>query len=325
MIPGETVVCRASPSLALIKYWGKQENGNNIPATTSLAVNIDRFLSETLVRINPHKKDEIWVNGEKENHPRYLNYFNNLRKKLKVPFFFHAVSFNNFPTAAGLASSSSGFAALTCACVRASGKQIPTAEISALARVGSASAARSVFGGFVILRAGATSAEQIYPADYWPNLRLIIAAVADKPKPISSRSAMERVRATSPFYPNWVRASNEIADRALAALKLKDLRELGMAMRSSYLKMFATMFAADPPIIYWLPKSLEIIRFCEDLRQEGLEVWETMDAGPQVKIVCLEKDIRSIVKKIKNKIKGIKIFSVQPGGEPFILGSKYGN
>jgi diphosphomevalonate decarboxylase len=229
---------------------------------------------------------------------RFARFFANLRKQTGIRCGFQVDTTNNFPTAAGLASSASGFAALAMACTGAAGKEVPLETLSAVARLGSASAARAVFGGWVILRSGARAAEPLFDCGYWPELRVLVVAVEKGAKPISSRQAMEHVRKTSPYYRGWLRSSEEAVTAALQAIKEKDLTRLGQTMRTSYMRMFASMLAADPPVVYWLPESVRVIHECEQMRQDGLTAWETMDAGPQVKILCRKADLPDVKARI---------------------------
>lgn len=285
---------RAHPSLALVKYWGKQQHGTNIPATGSIGVSLAALVTETTV--TPAECDTLSIDGVEQPSERYQPFFAALRDRLATvtnrpeirDARFHVESTNSYPTAAGLASSAGGFAALTvasCAALGVPREQIGDATLSAIARVGSGSAARSVFGGFVRWDAGAEYAESLYPPDWWPELRVVVVPVSRETKSISSRDAMNRTRATSPMYAAWVADAPSLVSAAALAIGRRDLPSLGSAMRRSYLRMFATMFAADPPILYWTPESVEAIRRLEKLRSDGIEAWETMDAGPQIKVL----------------------------------------
>ena len=295
--------CRASPSLALLKYWGKLETGDNLPATPSLAVTLGGLYTDTWVR--SAQDDSISIRGDAASHEptrrggeRTTRFFDCLRSHLGVTKHFEARSVNSFPTAAGLASSSSGFAALTGACVTAAERELPPQELSEIARIGSVSAARSIYGGFVLLPAGALSAHQVFDARHWPDLRIVVVITHKGPKPESSRKAMRDTSATSPFYPQWVTESNTMLSEALSALRDRDLEKLGDIARSSYSMMHAAMLAARPPILYWLPATLAVIRACQELRSRGIGAWETIDAGPQVKILCAARDSETVAQRV---------------------------
>ncbi|MGA2613365.1 MAG: diphosphomevalonate decarboxylase [Spirochaetia bacterium] len=289
--------CRASPSLALVKYWGKLETGDNLPATPSLAVTLGGLYTDTSARIA--EEDSITVGGWLQDPGRYARFFDCLRSRLRVSSRFQVRSVNSFPTAAGLASSSSGFAALAGACVRAAGRDIPMEELSELARMGSVSAARSVFGGFVLLPEGARAASQAFDVAHWPDLRIVVAVLRPGPKPVSSRKAMQETAEKSPFYPQWVSQSRALLPEALQALQDRDLEKLGQIVRSSYSMMHAVMLASRPPILYWLPATLAVIHACRQLRDRGTGAWETIDAGPQVKILCSAADAQKVVRGVQ--------------------------
>lgn len=313
--PVDSVLCTASPSLALTKYWGKREGGANIPATSSLAVTLGALTSTTRVQ-RTAGKDTVLVDGAPQSGARYAPLFEALREETGSREQFLVESSNNFPTAAGLASSSSGMAALVCALDALLGTGLPRWKLSRIARVGSGSAARAVFGGFTVLPAGGTDAQQAYPADHWDEMRVLVAVLQAAPKAVSSRDAMERVRRTSPYFRAWMEDAEEVFTDAREALALRDLDRLGHAMRLSYLRMFSTMFAADPPVIYWQPESLAVIRACEQLRLSGLPAYETMDAGPQVKILTTAEHVETLTARLSPLAERILVSSV--GGPPVV-------
>jgi diphosphomevalonate decarboxylase len=302
---------RASPSLALLKYWGKLEGEENLPATPSLAVTLGGLFTETWVREAP--TDSVTIAGELQDGKRFQRFFDNLRSRLGIDGHFEARSGNSFPTAAGLASSSSGFAALAGACARTAGRELPGGEISALARVGSVSAARSVFGGFVLLPAGARSAVQVHDARHWPDLRIVVAVTHHGPKTVSSREGMARTSATSPFFRQWISQSQALLPEAVAALRSRDLEKLGDLVRTSCAMMHATALAARPPVLYWIPATVAVMDACRELRNQGTGAWETIDAGPQVKILCAAGDVERVIRRVKEVAPGIQTISCFPG------------
>jgi len=337
--PRAAFSCRASPSLALLKYWGKASGGKNLPATPSLALSLGALATTTHVEASREGSDEVFVGEARQPEARYADFFNAVRRALGAELRFTASSGNDFPTASGLASSSSGFAALACACVRAgealleaeggrrvwsrrrAGAALSAGEVSSLARIGSVSAARAVFGGFCLLPARARAARPLFPQDHWPELRILVALASVEEKPISSRAAMERSRSSSIFYRSWVAGAGAELRGAIAALERRDLEELGSYVRRSYLRMFGTMLANEPPLIYWLPESLAMIRECEAMRREGIGVWETMDAGPQVKMLCLADDAPRIAERIKSSGAASAVIESRVGGAPELRAS----
>jgi diphosphomevalonate decarboxylase len=304
-------VCRAGPSLALIKYWGKTIKGDNLPATPSLAVTLGGVHTET--RAEVAEEDAVTVDGVPLDPDRGAGFFSALRETLGITAHFSAESRNNFPTAAGLASSSSGFAALAGACARAAGCDASLSDLSAIARAGSASAARAVFGGFVLLPAGGRRARPLHDADHWPDLRIVIAVIERGAKPVSSRAGMEETRSGSPYYFSWIKESAELLPDAMRALETRDLELLGETARRSYSLMHGAILGARPPLLYWLPGTVAVIHACAEMRAEGIAAWETIDAGPQVKVLCLAPDAPAICARIGGLGFGIETILCRPG------------
>lgn len=318
-----SIYVKASPSLALIKYWGKKQEGTNIPATSSLAVTLKELV--TVTKITPTAaQDCLTIDGAVEESEKMKRYLALLKDKLGIKGTFAIESFNNFPKAAGLASSSSGYAALAKGFSALSSQQFDLRQLSALAQMGSGSAARSIFEGFTTMKAGNRFAENLYNARYWPELRIIVCLVTVDEKEMSSSAAMNAVRAQSIFYSNWLEASEKHYQSGLKALLHKDLDALGIAMQLSYQQMFATMLGTDPPIFYWYPQSVALIRLCRDFRKQGVSAWETMDAGPQVKILCLDSQISVILPRLSELINKDRLIVTTPGlGASLIDESEY--
>ena len=331
----------AHPSLALVKYWGKQSGGVNLPATSSLGVTVGALTTRTTCSLAA--KDSLAIDGVPSDPGKISAFFDELRRYLRTAVGsagargtgvkhpggrpaagrdgggpaprFAVESHNSFPTAAGLASSASGFAALTMAAVAAAGGNTDdTAALSALARHGSGSAARSIFGGFTAWPAGAPAAEEIFPRDWWPELRIVVLPLSAVGKPISSREAMNLTRDTSPYYPAWIADAPTLFTRAREALSRRDLEALGTVMRLSYLRMFATMLGAEPPVEYWIPASVAVQRRLAELRAAGVGAWETMDAGPQVKVLTTEDEADRVVRECSPWCSGEPVIS--PVGGP---------
>lgn len=301
-----------SPSLALIKYWGKSDTEKNLPATSSIAVTLDGLLTETTVA--RAQRDQVFINGTEIPIKRFTKFFDNVRYTLKTDEHFAVESEVNFPVAAGLASSSSGFAALALACSQLIDPTVSDQTVSEMARLGSASAARSIYGGFTVLRKETPYAEPLNID--WPELYIIVAIVNTNAKSQSSRKVMELSRTSSPFYETWLKHSDLLFDRALSALTDKDFDTLGPLMQQSYLAMFSTMLTSTPPTLYWEPETVKLLKTCEAFRNEGLPVWETMDAGPQVKLFCLEKDLNPLLIQIQERHPDVKLMISRAGGKP---------
>ncbi|GAB6088965.1 diphosphomevalonate decarboxylase [Spirochaeta dissipatitropha] len=317
---------QTEPSLALVKYWGKAETGLNIPATGSIAVSLSGLNTSTDIRlIQDSKQDRMILNGEVRNDPKinsFLDYFRQRYPQAKK-LVFEINSSNNFPTSAGIASSSSGFAALAIGLARASGLQLDNSELSRLARCGSGSASRAVFGGFTSFPAGAEAASQLFGHEHWPDLQIIVVMVHTGSKPVGSRDAMELTRKTSDYYQAWIELSADLQISAEQAVAERDLSKLGPIMRRSYMAMFGSMFAADPPVLYWLPDSVALIHQAAEWRRKGLEIWETMDAGPQVKLICTRKELPRIEADLKTLFPHLNYFCASVGSGPIVRQEDY--
>lgn len=334
-----SILVKTSPSLALIKYWGKKNHGFNIPATTSIAVTLEGLTTTTLV----HKEgsERLVIKDDTQTSEQSLSeYMTLVRKYKKISMHPDAHSINSFPTAAGLASSSSGFAALALGIsglekmhlyntesvsILLSNKKF-SKEASMLARLGSVSASRSVYGGFTILWQGACYAEQLADTSYWSDLRIMVAIVDKGEKSVSSRNGMRVTAQTSPYYKAWLNDAKKISQEALLAFYAKDLEKLGTCMRASYLRMHASAMASAEPILYWLPESLTILKIAERLRKEGFSIWETMDAGPQVKLIYPIDEETALLKRFtalleacdKQLADTVDLVLAKPGGKPEI-------
>jgi diphosphomevalonate decarboxylase len=306
------VSAAASPSLAVVKYWGKMDVGTNLPATPSLGVSLGGLQTNTRVSFSSGL-DRVSLDGEVQPAERFSTFFDAVRDTLNTEARFEVESRNTFATAAGLASSASGFAALARACVRLCGSDVDDGDVSALARVGSGSAARSVFGGFTAFPAGSDRAEQLFDAGHWPELRVVVCTVHAGAKEASSREAMERARRSSPYYREWVSDAPALFREAKEALIERDIEKLGDLGRLSYLRMFSTMFSSRPPVLYWRPESLSVIRACSQLRSEGLPAWETMDAGPQVKILTLRDYADRLRDRLEAALPGLSTLASEVG------------
>ncbi|BCR22096.1 diphosphomevalonate decarboxylase [Borrelia sp. HM] len=296
------VRCKVNPSLALIKYWGKKDRFLNIPGTSSIAVSIDKFYSVSELELSC--KDEIILNSKPVVlKDREIKFFNYARKILNNPnVYFKVISTNNFPTAAGLASSSSGFASIA-ACILKYFNKYSNQKASELARIGSASASRAIYGGFTFLKEGAKSAFQANNFNYFNDLYIIFAIVDNQEKEISSRIAMEICKQERFYWDAWVKSSRNIFKQALYFFLKGDFNAFGLQVVKSYQCMFALMLSSS--IIYFKSRTIELIKYVSELRSKGILVFETMDAGPQVKILCLKRDLEFILTKLTQNFRDV--------------------
>ena len=282
----------APANIALCKYWGKRDDALNLPVTSSLSISLDRRGDHTVLSAIDSPSDEILLNGEpvrpeRDFAVRVTAFLDGFRRTPSQRFRVDTT--NTVPTAAGLASSASGFAALVLALDKLMDWGLDRTALSVLARLGSGSACRSVHDGFVVWHRGDREdgmdsfAEPLGPS--WPSLRIGIVSVSVAAKPISSRSAMDRTRKSSRLYESWPRKVADDLDRILIAIRNHDFNQLGTTAESNALSMHATMIATWPPVVYWLPQSLERMRRVWALRDQGLPLYFTMDAGPNLKLL----------------------------------------
>ncbi|MCB5952057.1 diphosphomevalonate decarboxylase [Enterococcus sp. BWT-B8] len=289
---------RAYTNIALIKYWGKKDDQLILPMNSSLSLTLDTFYTETTVSFDSALlKDQFYLNDQLQNEKqteKISRFLDIVRKNNQTDLFAHVKSHNFVPTAAGLASSASGLAALAGACSAALNLDLSPKELSILARRGSGSACRSIFGGFAEWKQGdsdSTSYAEQIPADSWENdLSMLFVLVNDAQKDISSRDGMKRTVETSVFYEGWLKAAADDLSAAKQAIKNKDFISLGKTAEANALRMHATTLGATPPFTYWSPDSLKVMNLVRRARTEGIPCYFTMDAGPNVKILVQRKD-----------------------------------
>jgi diphosphomevalonate decarboxylase len=309
----------AHPNLALVKYWGKRDVALNLPAVSSLSLGIAEWSSTTTVTWGADA-DAVWLSGAPapakfaDKALRHLDRIDPARPPCRVD------THNDFPTGAGLASSASGFAALTVAGLAAAGRSLDPRAASALARQGSGSACRSIPGGWAVWRRGADplGADSVAEGlDVAWDVRLVIAVAETAEKAVGSTEGMARSQATSPLWTTWVETAEADVDEALAAIRSRDLERLGVVCERSTHKMFATMFTATPPLIYWRPATIAVLHEVLALRAAGVGAWATMDAGPQVKVLCASADAQRVAAALGPHVRSTRIAS--PGGPARIV------
>jgi diphosphomevalonate decarboxylase len=278
----------AHSNIALAKYWGKADAVRNLTAVPSLSLTLAALRTVTSVRFDPAlAADEFSLAGAAVGgRPllRVSKLLDAVREEVGSATFARVESSNDFPTAAGLASSASGFAALAMAATRAAGMDASLAQVSALARAASASAARSVYGGYVSLGARAESAERVAEAAAFP-LEMLVAVTALGPKQTASTDGMGHTQDTSPYYSAWVEAAPAVYEEVARAVRAADFEALGPAVEHSALMMHASMLAARPALIYFAPATLRVMERVRAFRHSGGRAYFTMDAGPHVKVL----------------------------------------
>ncbi|PIQ70071.1 diphosphomevalonate decarboxylase [Candidatus Shapirobacteria bacterium CG11_big_fil_rev_8_21_14_0_20_40_12] len=302
---------KAPANIASIKYWGRKDEKLRLPANDSISMNLSEVFTITTVEFSEsYKKDEVKLVGKKldrKEEKRIIDHLDRVRNLAKIKTFAKVVTKNNFPTGTGIASSASGFAALTVAAVKASGLEFSERQLSILARQGSGSACRSIPDGFVEWKSGSSSdssyAHTLFPPD-WLNIVDILAVVEKKTKKISS-SEGHALTESSPFYGVRISGMKDKLKKIKQALTNKDFKTFGEISEAEAVNMHAVMMTSCPPLYYWTPETLKIILSVIEWREEGLPVYFTIDAGPNVHLLALPEEIDKIVQRLK-RIEGIK-------------------
>jgi len=317
---GADSTARANVNVALVKYWGKRDPALNLPATGSISLTLDGLGTEAAVGFGGGEADRLVIDGVDaagEEARRVVRFLDLVRAAARRRERGKVVMRSTVPRGIGLASSAAAFAALALAASRAAGLALDPSGLSALARRGSGSAARSIFGGFVEWHRGERAdgvdsfAEPLAPVDHW-DLRTIVAITSTAPKAVSSRDGMLRT-AASPFYPAWVAGAEADLAEARAAIHARDLEALGLVAEHSALKMHAAALAARPPLVYWRAATVECMHRVWALRAEGVAAFFTIDAGPQVKVLCAPGDAARVAAALES-VPGVeRILACGPG------------
>ena len=287
----------APANIALAKYWGKRNETLNLPTAPSLSISLGELGSHVELAEWDGPEDAVWLNGLPlplgsgfaRRAGAYLDLF-----RPGPGYRFELKARNTVPTAAGFASSASGFAALAKALDELFDWGLTTRELSILARLGSGSAARSLEEGFVEWHAGEDAdgmdsfGERL--AAEWPELRVGAVVVSTAEKAVGSREGMKRSVETCEFYREWPERTAKDLEALKGAIAAKNAEALGTVAECNALAMHALMAATRPPILYALPETVAAMRAVWKAREEGLPVWFTMDAGPNVKLLFEAKD-----------------------------------
>lgn len=288
----------AHPNVALIKYWGKRDTGQNLPATGSLSLTLEGLQTRTRVSFDPAlQADQVSINGAADAKAAggVVRCLDQLRAIAGSRDFARVDSENDFPTGAGLASSASGYAALVRAASAALGIAGHEAELANIARQGSGSAQRSLYDGIVLLENiddGIACRSVCAPED-WP-LSVLVAVTSRAPKSVGSTAGMERSRLTSPCYPGWLETHPADLQTALDCVARRDFDRLAKVSEHSCLKMHALAMSSQPALVYWNAATMAAMQVVRDLQASGVPVFFTIDAGPQLKAVCLPEAVPGV-------------------------------
>ncbi|MEW5717830.1 MAG: diphosphomevalonate decarboxylase [Chloroflexota bacterium] len=307
-------------NIAFIKYWGNRDAARRIPLNNSISMNLDRATTTTTVAFDAAlNDDEIVIGGAGANaaqRARVIAHLDRVRALANIETRARVQSQNNFPMGAGIASSASAFAALSLAATRAAGLELPERELSILARQGSGSACRSIPGGFVEWLAGSENANSyavsIAPPQFW-DLRDVIAIVSAEEKKVGSTDG-HAAAGSSHFLIERLNALPARLARVRRALFARDLAALGPAIEEDAVELHFVAMTSTPPIYYWSPGMVRVIQATQRWRADGLAVYFTLDAGPNVHLICEAKDADQVAARAREIADVQQVIVNAPGG-----------
>jgi diphosphomevalonate decarboxylase len=302
------IIARAPVNIALIKYWGKANADLVLPTTTSLSLTLTDLYTETTFEEGSFQFFINGIPGDASEVSRVKDVLKHFRDN-QVIIRTH----NNFPTASGLASSASGFAALTVGLNAFFQAGYTLQELATLTRLGSGSSCRSLLDDFAIWHQNGSIETLSNP---FKDLRMIVVLISESKKSISSREAMKITMATAPSYSSWVKASDEDFQTIKKAIINQDFIQLGETMETNSARLHQVMADSTPPILYQQPESLNVLNMVSTLRQQGLIGFATMDAGPNVKILIQGKDFFQWEEQLKKTL-SVKYLVTRIGGKAY--------
>ena len=325
------VKVKSYANIAIVKYWGKKDAKKMIPATSSISLTLNdmftetemEFISDEDIKISVEKEmkngdykdkfsnmtDLFYLNGELQDsvHTEKISkvvdlFRENRSQKVKIS------TTNNMPTAAGLSSSSSGLSAVIKACNKLFGKNYTQSELAQISKFGSGSSSRSFFGS---IAAWDKDTGEIYEVRTDLKLAMIVLVLNENKKEISSRNGMELCAKTSTYFDEWVKQSEIDFVNMKKYLAENNFEKVGILTEENALRMHKTTETANPPFTYFNEKTYEAMDFVKNLRNNGEKCYFTMDAGPNVKVLCLEEDLEKLAGIFGKKYKVIISRSVK--------------
>lgn len=301
----------APANIAFIKYWGSRDLENALPVNPSISMTLSECVTLTTVAFEDgsdeaDRIDIVRADGSLELPPvpfreRAVRHLERMRRWARRGGSFRVATRNSFPTGSGIASSASGFAALTLAATRALDLELTLPELVTLARMsGSGSAARSVLGGYVEWSGDGGSAGEartLAPASHW-ELRDVIVIVAAGEKPVPSLEG-HRLAATSPHFATRQLLLPERLAATRRAVAERDLATLGPVLEEEAVELHLIAMSSRPPVFYWKPATLDVLERVRRLRAEGVPAWATLDAGANVHVICAPNAEAEVVRAVE--------------------------
>ena len=317
---------KAPSNIAFVKYWGRKDETLRLPENGSVSMNLSGLQTTTTVEFSPkYAEDFIEINGIREPNEgsRAVKHLDRIRGMAKIVDKAKVITKNNFPTGTGLSSSASGFAALTLASSKAAGLELSEKELSILARQGSGSACRSIPDGFVEWVDGNTSdtsfALSIFPPDYFGIIDVVVVVSTEK-KFLATSKGQKSAR-TSPFFERRLELIKDKIDRVKKAIEDKNFSEFGKLIETEALEFHLILFTSNPPLFYWTPETVRLMKFVQKIRSEGLECYFTINTGQDIHLIVQKKDVNALQDRLK-EVTGIKNIIVNtPANGARVVGS----
>lgn len=311
---------KAHTNIALVKYWGKRDQQLILPETASLSLTLDEFFTTTSVEFDDQlAADRVMINGQvldNQASQKVHKFLDLVRQRSGQTAYAHVESTNHVPTAAGLASSASAFAALAGAASTAAGMHLNRRDLSRLARRGSGSATRSIYGGLVEWQRGhddLTSYAKPIMEDVPFHIEMLAILIDTKKKKVSSRYGMQQSVTTSPYYKVWPEIVAHDMQAVKAAIKAEDIDTIGRIAESNALRMHALTLSADPGFTYFNSDTLTAMNMVRALRENGVNCYFTMDAGPNVKVIYDQRNRRPIYDALAKQFGPDRLVVAKPG------------
>ncbi len=314
-----SATAQACANIAFIKYWGNRDDALRIPANGSLSMNLAGLQAQTKVVFDPALKNDVFhLNQANQSGPsleRVSALLDLVRSLSGLDLPAEVDSQNNFPTAAGIASSAAAFAALALAASKAAGLNLDEPALSRLARRGSGSACRSIPGGFVEWQAGSSDTDSyaysIAPPQHWDLVDCIV--VVNPGQKMTGSTQGHKLAASSPLQQARVADTPNRLVRCRQALLERDFMSLAEVVEQDSLMMHAVMMTSKPSLFYWTPATLSVLQEAAAWRHEGLEVCCTIDAGPNVHVLCISS-VAEIIRTRLRQIPGVvQVLQAIPG------------
>lgn len=284
----------SSPNIALIKYWGKKDEKNNIPTNRSVSITLTKLITKTKI-LESINEDLLFINGKRRIITDRMKMLLNEFKKLGDNKFVRIESENNFPDSCGLASSASGISALVKALNDFYGLKLNDEELSRWARFGSGSASRSIFSGFVCCEG--EYSRKIKDCD----LRVFVVIVDNVEKKVSSTEGMIRTVKTSNLFKYRLENIEKKVENGIEFIKNDNFEDLAELTMKESNEMHSVFLDSYPPIHYLSEKSCSIMELCHEINKNGIKVMYTFDASPNGFIITRNEDFECIMEIFKKK------------------------